>query len=72
MRPEKPVVPAVRLGGEVAYLVARQREQRLAEGVAAESRHLMNPDEGPIEAAFAQMACDYPEACTCTPEESTR
>ncbi|MET8826026.1 hypothetical protein ABZX40_13215 [Streptomyces sp. NPDC004610] len=60
-------MPMIRVGGEVAYLVARQREQRLAEGIAAEARHRMDPDEGPIEAAYAQMACDHPEACICPP-----
>ncbi|MGW7785983.1 hypothetical protein [Streptomyces tricolor] len=48
---------------EITALVARQ--QRLAEGIAAEARHQMDPAEGPIEQAFMQMACDHPEACTC-------
>ncbi|MGV9756989.1 hypothetical protein ACWDUC_14385 [Streptomyces tricolor] len=50
---------------EITALVARQREQRLAEGIAAEARHQMDPAEGPIEQAFMQMACDHPEACAC-------
>lgn len=53
---------------EVAALVTRQREQRLAEGIAAEARHQMDPNEGPFEKAFAQMACDHPEKCACPPE----
>ena len=47
---------------EIAALVQRQR---LAEGIAAEARHQMDPAEGPIDAAFAQLACDCPEACAC-------
>ncbi|MEV0015388.1 hypothetical protein [Streptomyces tendae] len=52
---------------EVAALVTRQSEQRLAEGIAAEARHQMDPAEAPFETAFAQMACDHPEKCTCEP-----
>ncbi|WP_199572673.1 hypothetical protein [Streptomyces murinus] len=40
--------------------------ERLAAGIAAEARHLMDPAEGPIEQAFMQMACDHPETCVCT------
>lgn len=50
---------------ETAVPVARQQEQRFAEGIAAEARHLMDPAEGPLERAFEQMACDHPEACRC-------
>ena len=58
-------VPVSRLTRDLRDLVARQRAQRIAEGIAAEARHLMDPAEGPIETAFAQMACDHPERCTC-------
>ncbi|MFJ4681994.1 hypothetical protein [Streptomyces sp. NPDC088789] len=34
---------------------------RATAGEAAEYRHLLDASE----AAFAQMACDHPEACTC-------
>lgn len=46
---------------EITALVARQREQRLAEGVAAEARHQVDDSD----AAFAQLACDHPEKCAC-------
>ncbi|MEU3529403.1 hypothetical protein AB0E62_37120 [Streptomyces sp. NPDC038707] len=46
---------------EITALVARQREQRLAEGVAAEARHQLDP----ADAAFAALACDHPETCSC-------
>ncbi|WP_318205329.1 hypothetical protein [Streptomyces sp. SCL15-4] len=46
---------------EITALVARQREQRLAEGVAAEARHQVD-DTDPV---FARLACDHPEACSC-------
>lgn len=50
------------LEADVRALVARQR---LADGIAAEARHLMDPNEGPIEAAFAQLACDCDDPCAC-------
>ncbi|MET8766378.1 hypothetical protein [Streptomyces sp. NPDC004658] len=48
---------------EITALVARQ--QRLADGIAAEARHQMDPAEGPIETAFAQLCCAHPETCSC-------
>lgn len=47
---------------EVAALVARQR---LADGIAAEARHQMNPNETIIETAFYRLTCDHPDACSC-------
>lgn len=61
-------VPASRLEADMRALVARQR---FALGVAAEARHQMDPAEAAIDAAFQQMACDHPEACTCTPKETS-
>ncbi|MGQ5576705.1 hypothetical protein [Streptomyces sp. ECR3.8] len=58
-------VPVTQLQADMRQLVARQRLQA---GIAAEARHLMDPAETAFEKAFAQMACDHPEACTC--EES--
>lgn len=55
---------------EISALVARQTEQRLAAGIAAEARHQMDPAEGAIEKAFMQMACDHPELCTCNPKDA--
>lgn len=49
----------------VAALVARQREQRLAAGIAAEARHQMDPAETAIEEAFARLACECPDPCAC-------
>lgn len=48
---------------QVAALVARQRAQQTEtdrQALAAAYQH--QPE--PFEAAFAQMACDHPEACT--------
>lgn len=50
---------------EITALVARQREQRLAEGIAAEARHQMDPAETDVEQAFYRLSCDHPEACSC-------
>jgi hypothetical protein len=49
----------------MAALVARQRAQRLAAGIAAEARHQMDPAEGPIEEAFARLACECDDPCAC-------
>ena len=59
------MTPRTRLEADLRKLVARQREQRLAAGVAAEARHLL--DES-VDFRFTQMACDHPEACSC-PED---
>ncbi|BCM70931.1 hypothetical protein EASAB2608_06265 [Streptomyces sp. EAS-AB2608] len=50
---------------EITALVARQREQRLADGIAAEARHQMDPAEGPVEAAFYRLCCNHPDTCSC-------
>lgn len=55
-------VPVTQLQADMRALVARQRLQA---GIAAEARHLMDPNEASFEAAFAQMACDHPERCAC-------
>ncbi|WP_031096275.1 MULTISPECIES: hypothetical protein [unclassified Streptomyces] len=47
---------------EITALVTRQ--QRLAEGVAAEARHQMDP----VDTAFAALACAHPDKCAC-PED---
>ncbi|WP_225811266.1 hypothetical protein [Streptomyces spinosus] len=47
---------------EITALVARQ--QRLADGIAAEARHQMDT----VDAAFARLACDHPDKCAC-PED---
>lgn len=47
---------------EVADLVTRQR---LAAGIAAEARHLMNPAETAVETAFNQLCCAHPDTCSC-------
>ncbi|MET8694788.1 hypothetical protein ABZV65_19845 [Streptomyces bauhiniae] len=53
-------VPAPKLVDDLRALVARQRAQRLAAGVAAEARHLMDDD-----APWSRLACDHPEHCSC-------
>jgi hypothetical protein len=58
-------VPHTRLEADMQALVARQRAQRLAAGIAAEARHQMDPAEGPIDAAFARLACECPNPCAC-------
>jgi hypothetical protein len=58
-------VPTARLEADMRALIARQRAQRLAEGVAAEARHQMDPAETAIEQAFMQIACDRPNVCPC-------
>lgn len=52
-------VPRTQLEADLRELVARQRAQRLAAGVAAEVRHLMEND-----APFARLACEHPETCS--------
>ena len=47
---------------EVADLVTRQR---LARGIAAEARHLMDPAETAVETAFNLLCCAHPETCAC-------
>jgi hypothetical protein len=58
-------VPTTRLEADMRALVARQKAQRLAEGIAAEARHQMDPAETAIEQAFMQIACDCPDVCPC-------
>ncbi|MCG0066532.1 hypothetical protein L0F81_25160 [Streptomyces tricolor] len=48
---------------EITALIARQ--QRLAEGIAAEARHQMDPAEIDVETAFTRLACEHPKACSC-------
>jgi hypothetical protein len=54
--------PRLRIHRLVALLVERQR---LADGIAAEARHQMNPAEGAIDTAFARIACECPDPCAC-------
>lgn len=59
--------PRLKIRALVTRLVARQQAQRLAEGIAAEQRHLLDPHDR----AFQQMACDHPETCACPPGGTT-
>jgi hypothetical protein len=54
--------PRLRISRLVKLLVARQR---LAAGIAAEARHLMDPAETAVEAAFDRLCCAHPETCSC-------
>jgi hypothetical protein len=47
---------------QVAALVTRQR---LADGMAAEARHQMDPAETDVETAFYRLCCEHPETCSC-------
>ena len=47
---------------QVAALVA---QQRLADGIAAEARHQMDPAETAVETAFNLLCCAHPETCSC-------
>lgn len=49
-------VPTAQLQADMRTLVARQR---LAAGIAAEARHLMEND-----APFARLAADHPDLCS--------
>ncbi|WP_432139734.1 hypothetical protein [Streptomyces sp. bgisy154] len=54
--------PLAALDADLHTLAAK----RLADGIAAEHRHLLDP----LDTVWQQMACDHPEACTCpTPKE---
>ncbi|RSN13793.1 hypothetical protein DMH25_08375 [Streptomyces sp. WAC 01325] len=56
-------VPLSRLEADIKALVARQRDQRLREGAAAEARHMADSLNG-TDAAFAQLAVEHPDACS--------
>ncbi|MEU1273065.1 hypothetical protein [Streptomyces sp. NPDC005799] len=51
-------VPVTRLQRDLRDLAARQR---LAAGTAAEARHQLDP----ADTAFAALACEHPEKCSC-------
>ena len=52
--------PAAQVAADMKALVARQRKQHLAEGAAAEARHLGDPTDH----AWEHLAVDHPEACS--------
>ncbi|MDX3549544.1 hypothetical protein PV724_44525 [Streptomyces europaeiscabiei] len=54
-------LPINRLDVDLHVLVARLTASRLADGVAAEQRHLLDP----ADHAFAALACACPTACSC-------
>ncbi|HKW93130.1 MAG TPA: hypothetical protein VJX92_14635 [Methylomirabilota bacterium] len=55
------------LRDQVAALVARQREQQSdVDRVALQVAYQHMPE--PFEAAFARLACEHPEGCSC-PED---
>ncbi|WP_435215812.1 hypothetical protein [Streptomyces sp. bgisy034] len=56
-------VPLSRLDADIKALVARQRAQRLREGVAAETRHMADSING-TDAAFARLAAEHPDTCS--------
>ncbi|MDX3027873.1 hypothetical protein [Streptomyces scabiei] len=54
-------LPIHRLDVDLHVLVDRLTARRLADGAAAEQRHLLDP----ADRAFAALACACPTACAC-------
>ncbi|WP_045562337.1 hypothetical protein [Streptomyces sp. FxanaA7] len=54
-------LPIHRLDVDLHVLVERLTASRLADGAAAEQRHLLDP----ADSAFAALACSCPTACSC-------
>lgn len=54
-------LPISRLDVDLHVLVARLTASRLADGAAAEQRHLLDP----TDQAFAALACACPNGCSC-------